>query len=71
METRDYMEFREVENEAGTDAKILVFFMGVLVGTIRGAWTRSGGHVFSEREMYERRAQKAVLRLWDLAGEGN
>jgi hypothetical protein len=68
METSDYeyMEFREVETKEGTDADLEVYFLGVRVGTIKDTWTRPGGAVYCEREACERRAQRAIQRLWDL-----
>jgi hypothetical protein len=63
--TDDYMEFREVTNAAQTNADIQVYFLGVLVHTIKDAWTRPGGYVYCEREAAVRQAQHAIQRLWD------
>lgn len=68
METRDYMEFREIENAEGTDATVRVYFLGVLVHTIEHAWTRPGGEVYTEREVCVIRAQRTVQQSWDRAG---
>lgn len=69
MDTRAYMEFREVENEDGTDANLEVYFLGTHVHTIRNAWTRPGGAAYSEKEQCVWRAQRAVKRLWNEFGE--
>jgi hypothetical protein len=66
METRDYIEFREVDNPQELDTDIQVFFLGVHVHTIKNVDIRPGGHVYVEKEQCVRRAQQAVQHLWDL-----
>lgn len=69
MEISNYMEFREVENAACTDANVEIYFLGMKVHTIQNAWTRPGGAVYSEKERCVWRAQRAVKRIWDELGE--
>jgi hypothetical protein len=68
LKTQDFMEFREVENEAGTDADIQVYVLGTLVTTIKNAWTRPNGHVYCEKEACVRRVQNAIRLGWEQAG---
>jgi hypothetical protein len=68
VKTTDFMEFREVENESGTDAVIEVYVLGTLVQTIRNAWTRPGGWVYTEKEQCVQRVQRTIRLGWEQAG---
>lgn len=68
MENNSYIEFREVSDDL-KDADLQVYFLGMHVHTIKNAWSRPGGHVYTEQEMCVKRAQRAVQRLWDQAEE--
>lgn len=69
VENGPYLEFREAENESGTDADIHVYFLGAHVQTIKNAWTRPGGHVYCEKEDCLKRMRRAVQLGWEQAGK--